>query len=464
VRLDSAAFLAIFAGFFLLYSAASARAKRVMLLAGSVAFYATLSLRFVPLFLGVGMFTFYVTSRLHRETSESRRSRLRWIGVGANVLPLAFFKGFAPTVHTASGIAAALGLRGSSHILAVALPLGLSFYTLQAISYVVDVDRRLYEPPRSLLSFLASFTLFPHLLSGPIVRSSYLIPQIERVESATWATAKRALVLFVAGLFKKTIADKLAPVADSAFDATFAISPFAAWTGLVAYAGQLYGDFSGYTDMATALALLLGLELPPNFNLPYLATSPADFWRRWHISLSTWLRDYVYLPLGVRFRSRRYSPIVATWLLAGLWHGVSWLFLLYGLYHGLLLAATAWLARRFPSDEPARGFRRLAQTLFTFYLVTMGYVLFRARSAHDALRFFAALHSSRAPSVASRDGIATVAACAAAVVFCHVLDHVVRQRRTAIERDWIVWPAVVVAVTTIVLFGATTQPFIYFAF
>jgi len=464
VRLDSAAFLAVFAAFFLLYSAASARAKRVMLVVGSIAFYATLSLRFVPLFLAVGLFTFYVTSRLHRETSESCRRRLRWLGVGANVLALGFFKGFAPAVHTASGIAAALGLCSPSHLFAVALPLGLSFYTLQAISYVVDVDRGVYEPPRSLLSFLASFTLFPHLLSGPIVRSSYLVPQIERVENATWATAKRALILFVAGLLKKTIADKLAPVADSAFDATFAISPFAAWTGLLAYAGQLYGDFSGYTDMATGLALLLGLELPPNFNLPYLATSPADFWRRWHISLSTWLRDYVYLPLGVRFRRRRYSPIVATWLLAGLWHGVSSLFLLYGLYHGVLLAATAWLARQFPSDTPARGLRRLAQTLFTFYLVTMGYVLFRARSAHDALRFYAALHSSHAPSIVSRDGIATTAACAAALVFCHVLDHMVRRQRVAIERGWILWPAMVVAVTSIVLFGATTQPFIYFAF
>lgn len=464
MRLDNAPFLAVFAAFFVLYSAAPARAKRVMLVAGSVALYATLSLRFVPLFLAVGMFTFYVTSRLHRETSESRRSRLRWIGVGVNVLTLAFFKGCAPAVDAASGLAATLGLRGPSHALALALPLGLSFYTLQAISYIVDVDRRLYDPPHSLLSFLASFTLFPHLLSGPIVRSSYLVPQIERVDSVTWATAKRALVLFVAGLVKKTLADKLAPVADSAFDATFAVSPFAAWTGLLAYAGQLYGDFSGYTDMATALALLLGLQLPPNFNLPYLATSPADFWRRWHISLSTWLRDYVYLPLGVRFRRRRYSPIVATWLLAGLWHGVSWLFLLYGLYHGLLLAATAWLARRYPSDEPARGFRRLAQTLFTFYLVTMGYVLFRARSVHDALRFFAALHASRTPSLVSRDGIATAAACAAALVFCHVLDHVVRRRRAAIEQAWIVWPAMVIAVTSIVLFGAMTKPFIYFTF
>ena len=460
MRLDSGVFLVFFAAYFLVYSAVPARHKRVLLIAGSVAFYATLSLRFVPLFLGVGLFTFGVTSRLHRETSEARRRHLLWLGVGANVLTLVFFKGALP----AAGLLSTLGLRSGARLLDVAIPLGVSFYTLQAISYVVDVHRRLYEPPRSLVSFLGSFTLFPNLLSGPIVRSSFLVPQIERVDTVSWSMAKRALVLFVAGLAKKSIADRLAPAADSAFDATHAISLLDAWTGLLAYAGQLYGDFSGYTDMATALALLLGLELPINFNLPYLATSPADFWRRWHISLSTWLRDYVYLPLGVRLRRHRYAPIVFTWLLAGLWHGVSWLFVLYGLYHGVLLAATAWLSRRFPRDEPVHGLRRFAQTGLTFYLVLMGYVLFRARGVGSALSFFASLHSSRAPSIVSHDAIATGVASAGAIVFCHLLDFVVRRRDPAIERDWIIWPALVVTLTFIALFGAATQPFIYFQF
>jgi alginate O-acetyltransferase complex protein AlgI len=152
-----------------------------------------------------------------------------------------------------------------------------------------------------------------------------------------------------------------------------------------------------------------------------------------------------------------------TWVLAGLWHGVSWLFLLYGLYHGVLLAATAALSRRFPTDPP-RGLRRLAQTMLTFYLVLMGYVLFRARSLLTAAHFIVALHAPRAPSIVSRDGLATAAACAGALVFCHLLDHVVRQRRTAIERGFGLWPAIVVAVTCILLFSAPTQPFIYFAF
>jgi D-alanyl-lipoteichoic acid acyltransferase DltB (MBOAT superfamily) len=453
VRLDSGAFLAVFAAFFVVYSAAPPRAKRVLLVVGSVAFYATLSLRFAPLFLALGVLTFAVTARLHRSTSDRHRDRLLWLGVGANVLALAIFKAAAP---------AARALSSHGLVLEIAAPLGISFYTLQAISYVVDVHRRVYEPPQSLLSFLASFTLFPHLLSGPIVRSSFLVPLVERAEAVSWATARRALLLFTAGLVKKAVADKLAPTADAAFDATHAISTLEAWTGLLAYAGQLYGDFSGYTDMATALALLLGLDLPPNFDLPYLATSPADFWRRWHISLSSWLRDYVYLPLGVRFRRRRYAIIIATWMLAGLWHGVSWLFLIYGLYHGVLLAGTDWLSRRFETDEDARGLRRVAQTALTFYLVLVGYVLFRARSLPASLGFLAALHSSRAPSVLSHDAMTRAGACVAALMFCHLLDYAVQRRRA--DRSWVMWPAMAVAVACIGVFSGAAQPFIYFAF
>jgi D-alanyl-lipoteichoic acid acyltransferase DltB (MBOAT superfamily) len=464
VRFDSEAFLFVFAAYFLVYSAVPRRPKRALLVVGSVAFYATFSIRHVPVLLALGLFTFAVTSRLHRETSEARRKLLLGLGVGANLLTLVFFKGAGAAIQAGSSALSALGLPHPTHWVSIVVPLGTSFYTLQAISYVVDVHRGLYEPPRSLTSFLASFTLFPHLLSGPIVRSSFLVPQIERVESARWASVKRAVALFVVGLVKKSIADRLAPVADDAFDAAHAISPFEAWTGLLAYAGQLYGDFSGYTDMATALALFLGLELPRNFDLPYLATSPADFWRRWHISLSTWLRDYVYLPLGVRFRKRRYVNIVVTWILAGLWHGVSSLFLLYGLYHGILLAATDWLSRRFPSDGPTRGLRRVAQTVLTFYLVLIGYVLFRARSVAAAVHFIAGLHTPGVPSTFSHDALERAAACVAALVFCHGLDYGVHQRRALVERPWILWPVSIVLLTGLSLFGTSAQPFIYFAF
>jgi D-alanyl-lipoteichoic acid acyltransferase DltB (MBOAT superfamily) len=435
MRLDSAAFLAIFAVFFVVYGVVPSRAKRVLLVLGSLGFYFTLARQYLPLLLGLGVFTFLVGAQIHR-SAERRRDLWLWLGVGANLAALVEFKGAA----------------------------GIAFYSLQAISYLVDVHRRTFEPPRSLVAFLGSFTLFPHLLAGPIVRTSFLLPLIEKVEAVSWPVARRALLLFTVGLAKKAIADKLAPIADGAFDATGAISPFQAWTGLIAYAAQLYGDFSGYTDMATGIALLLGLDLPPNFDLPYLAISPADFWRRWHISLSSWLRDYVYFPLGVRFRRQRTMNLVLTWIVAGLWHGATWLYVVYGAYHGVLLAATDWLARRFDADAPPSGLRRVAQTALTFYLVLIGYVLFRARSLRAAAHYLAALHTSKAASVFTRATVTPLVVAIAAIVFCHALDYLVRRRRAVAERAWLMWPAMAVAVTCLALFSGPAQPFIYFAF
>lgn len=462
MRLDSGVFLVAFAVFVVVYACLSPRGRRRLLVAGNVAFYATVDLRFVPLLLGLGAFTFIVAGRMHRESSEPRRARFLWLGVGVNVAALLFFKAAAPSAGACMRLLSGCGR--AARLLDLAPPLGISFYALQAVSYVVDVHRRAYEPPRDPLAFFASFTLFPHLLSGPIVRSSFLVPQIERAGDVDWPTAKRALLLFSAGLLKKAVADRLAPIADGAFDATAAVSSLQAWTGLFAYAGQLYGDFSGYTDMATALALMVGLELPPNFDLPYLATSPVDFWRRWHISLSGWLRDYVYLPLGVRFRRRRYANIVATWVVAGLWHGVTWLFLLYGFYHGILLSVTEWLSRRFEPEQPPRGLRRAGLTLLTFHLVLMGYVLFRARSVAAAGRFLAELYTSRAPSHASYATLMTLVACLMSIVLCHLLDHAVRSRREVTLRPWVLWPAMAVTAICVALFGGPAQPFIYFAF
>jgi D-alanyl-lipoteichoic acid acyltransferase DltB (MBOAT superfamily) len=170
------------------------------------------------------------------------------------------------------------------------------------------------------------------------------------------------------------------------------------------------------------------------------------------------------MPLGVRFRRRHYANIVMTWIAAGLWHGVSWLFLLYGLYHGVLLATTDWLSRRFESHDDVRGVRRLARTALTIYLVLLGYVLFRARSVQGALSMFVALHASRVPSAISRDTLAKAAACLLAVVFCHLVDYCMQRWRTVLERAWIMWPAMALSVTCLALFGGTAQPFIYLAF
>jgi alginate O-acetyltransferase complex protein AlgI len=455
VQLDSPVFLFVFAACFVLYSAAPARLQRVFLIAGSVALHATMGLAFLPFFLGLGIFTFRVGTRLHREADEVRRDRLLYLGVAVPALALV-------VLRLVALFPAALGYRWG-RVLAAAAPLGVSFYALQAVSFLVDVHRRSYEPPPRALSFLSSFTLFPQLLAGPVLRTKHLAPQIERLDGVSWETARGAVVLFVVGFVKKSVADRLAPTANAAFDATHSLSLLESWTGLFAYAGQIYGDFSGYTDMATALMLLLGVELPPNFDLPYLATSPADFWRRWHISLSTWLRDYIYFPLGIKLRRHPYAAIIATWVVAGLWHGASFLYLLYGLYHGVLLAVTHWLSRRFEDDEAPSLARRILTTILTFYLVLLGYVLFRAPTLSGARRLFIDLHSSHGLSAAPGT-LVVLAKAGLALVFCHALDFALKKRSLFTERGWLMWPAMAVAIACVVLFRGESHPFIYFGF
>jgi D-alanyl-lipoteichoic acid acyltransferase DltB (MBOAT superfamily) len=459
VQLDSVAFLLVFTAYFVVYSALPARPKRVLLIAGSVALHAVLGLAFLPFFLGLGIFAYRIGTRLHRETDEARRDRLLYLGVAIPVLALVAIRLVGPFPERL----AALGFRWA-RVLAVVQPLGVSFYALQAVSFLVDVHRRTYDPPRSALSFLASFTLFPQLLAGPVLRTKQLAPQVERLDVVPWETARRALLLFVVGFVKKSVADRLAPTANAVFDGALSHSLLESWTGLVAYAGQIYGDFSGYTDMATGLALLLGLELPPNFDLPYLATSPADFWRRWHISLSTFLRDYVYFPLGIKLRRHPYTAIVVTWILAGLWHGASSLYLLYGLYHGVLLAVTHWLSRRFEDDETPSVARRLLTTALTFYLVLLGYVLFRAPTLSAARRLFVDLHAFGGASVAKAGTLGVLAKTGLGLVFCHALDFALKKWRLVLERAWLKWPAMAFALACIALFRAEGHPFIYFGF
>ena len=376
----------VLGGYYLLPAVGPARNR--WLLGASYVFYGWWDPRLVPALFGLTLATFWLARWLGREDlPESRRRLGLAIGVGLALALLFVGKYLGFAFDNYDRLAAALGW-APAPAARWALPLGISFFTFHAISTLVDIHRRDAKPMASLVDFACYLAFFPQLIAGPILRFGVIAPAYaERRHS--WARAAAGFALFSLGLAKKVlIANTLAPVADLAFGARELDAP-TAWFGLVAYALQIYYDFSGYSDMATGLARLFGFEFPRNFNAPYLAESITDFWRRWHISLGAFLRDYLYIPLGGNRRGpwRTAGNLLIVMVLGGLWHGAAWTFVCWGLWHGALLLAERLLGGRAWYEDLPRFLRVLA----TFVLVLLGWVLFRAESLAAAGDYFAAL-------------------------------------------------------------------------
>src|SRR5262249_42955235 len=295
------------------------------------------------------------------------------------------------------------GLETSLPVLSVILPIGISFYTFEAISYVVDVYRGRLRAERDFAAFLLFILFFPHLIAGPIVRGRDFLPQVQRAKHWSWLRLQAGGELFLMGLFKKlAISDRMAAFADPVFANPDAFAGLAISLGVLAYAVQIYCDFSGYTDIAIGCAHMLGYKLAPNFNTPYLASNISEFWRRWHISLSSWLRDYLFIPLGGsrNGRWRTVRNLMLTMTLGGLWHGASWTFVAWGVLHGLLLighrafagccAGRPALERRLQSPPGTA-----ARVLATFLCVCLGWVFFRATNFTVAMTMLERMVSLR---------------------------------------------------------------------
>lgn len=291
-----------------------------------------------------------------------------------------------------SRMADALGV-GSTAILSLALPIGISFYTFHHMSYVVDVYRRTKPAQRSPLQFVTYISMFPQLIAGPIVRYNEIADQLADTNRDRLADLSRGFPRFAFGLAKKVIvADTIAPIADAAFatssgDLTTAV----AWTGALAYTIQIYFDFSAYTDMAIGLAQMFGFRLPENFDRPYSAYSITDFWRRWHMSLSRWFRDYVYIPLGGNRKGTRrtYINLIIVFFLTGIWHGAAWTFLVWGMYHGALMVIER--ITKVGTREPQSVVEDILRRALTLLLVMIGWVFFRAGGISQALHFLHAM-------------------------------------------------------------------------
>jgi alginate O-acetyltransferase complex protein AlgI len=366
--------------FLLMYWAAPRGAKNHVAIAASIVFYAWGAPRFLPVVLGLGIVDFAVSRQLAALAPGRGKKLLLAAGVTVHLSVLAYFKYSNFFAGEIGGLLRHLGL-GAWHWHKVVLPIGISFITFEEISYLTDVYRGDAQPARRLSHYVLFLTLFPHSIAGPIFRWKDLEAQLAD-RTCSWQLAREGFERFSLGLAKKVlVADSVAMIADAAYwIPTSQLTMSFAWLGAIAYTIQIYFDFSGYSDMAIGLGKMLGFSFKENFNCPYISASLTEFWSRWHISLSTWLRDYLYIPLGGNRRGRRRAIVnlMIVFTLSGLWHGAAWTFVLWGAFHGSFVALERVLGDR------RNRIPRFHQHLITLLLVVVGWVLFRASSPYQA--------------------------------------------------------------------------------
>jgi alginate O-acetyltransferase complex protein AlgI len=367
------------------------RARVVVLLIASYAFYASWNHWLALLIVGSTSLDYFLALGLEATHSPRQRCLLLFLSLAANLGLLFYFKYANFFLDSLNQLLMGLGLERAFPHLQVLVPIGISFYTFEAINYVVDVYRGKMRAERNPAHFMLFILFFPHLLAGPIVRARDFLPQVGRRKRWSWLRANAGARLMLLGIIKKVIADRLAVFVDPVFADPAVFSTWATWTTALAYAVQIYCDFSGYSDMACGLAHLFGYHLARNFNLPLLSRNQTELWRRWHISLSIWIRDYVYIPLGGSRAGtwRTYRNLFLTLIIAGLWHGATWGYLMFGVLQGVLVSGhklfAAWCARRprlQQAVESSPG--TLGRVLLTFLVFCASLVIFRAPSLTGA--------------------------------------------------------------------------------
>jgi alginate O-acetyltransferase complex protein AlgI len=407
------------------------KTKKINLLAASYIFYAAWNPPFILLLWLSTIVDFYVGRSLYAQTNVLKKRLLLIISLAGNLGMLCYFKYGTFLLANFVELVNGLGIAYHPAEYSIILPAGISFYTFTTLCYTIDMYKKHSKPVNSLIDFSLFVTFFPHLVAGPIVRPEQLVPQFETARTATKKQLLEGLFLLSLGLFMKVVlADSLlAAPADTVFNSALDMPTLDAWTGVFAFTGQIFFDFAGYSTCAVGAALCLGFILPQNFAFPYAATGFSDFWRRWHITLSSWLRDYLYIPLGGNRNGkiRTYLNLMLTMLLGGLWHGANWTFVAWGGLHGLYL----W-AEKFATDTA--GYKRsknvergrcygFAYAIFTFLLINITWVFFRAASFQDAGKIltsmFTSVHGAK-PLLGTLD-IISVAIIIPCTVFVHWL-------------------------------------------
>jgi len=461
---NSPAFAIFLPVMLLVYWALRGRPRQWALLAGSYFFYSVWDWRFTGLLVLSTAIDFVCGRVLDGCAAPRRRKAIVTASVIANLGILAGFKYFNFFRDSAAALLSACGFGADLPMLHVILPMGISFYTFQSMSYTIDVYRGM-PAERSFIAFATYVTCFPQLVAGPIMRAQDLLPQLHEERTLAQADFSTGVFRVFRGLFKKmVIADSLSIYVDMVFADPGDFSGISCWIALYAYAFQIYMDFSGYTDVAVGAGYMLGLRMTENFNLPYLAASPSEFWRRWHITLSTWLRDYLYIPLGGSRSGLRRTMrnLFLTMALGGLWHGAAWTFVAWGVYHGVLLAAqrlvNAW---RGPSPVADPFPLRALKVLGMFHLTCLGWLLFRAQDWATVQVMLARLVDFSSGEIRGKRIVLIVVACALA----HLLPGAWRLGERFVRLPAFVQGSLAgVCMWALILLNPGVKAFIYFQF
>lgn len=478
------------------YMPFSWKTKKVNLLLASFLFYAMWNPPFILLLWTTIVMDFILGKKLYETKSLSKRKALVVVSVAVNLSMLGFFKYGEFLLENFIALANAVGVEFTPFKSDIVLPVGISFYTFQSLSYTIDMYKRKHEPEKSLLDFSLFVTFFPHLVAGPIVRPEVLTPQFKTPHQANRSQFITGLMLLSMGLFMKVVlADGLlsAP-ADMVFGAKQSVRSLDAWMGVLAFSGQIFFDFAGYSTCAIGVASTLGFSLPHNFKYPYAAAGFSDFWRRWHISLSTWLRDYLYISLGGNRKgeARTYLNLMITMLLGGLWHGASWTFIVWGALHGIflcieklftarqvvalntehrLLNETTMKDVKAASFVPAFLYNKKAKQvlliLFTFFLVNITWVFFRSADFSTAWRLLSSMFGADLTGTAILPtlDLITVSVISVSLLLTHYLMRNTTVLETVKKTKWwftaLVWAFLLAA---IIVSQKSSGSFIYFQF
>jgi alginate O-acetyltransferase complex protein AlgI len=447
------------------------RAKKVALLLASYLFYAAWNPPFVALLWISTALDWQVAKRIHLAVTPAARRSWMLVSVCGNLGILGYFKYGGFLLENWQALMGWLGVAWQAPAWDIVLPVGISFYTFQTMAYSLDVYLRRADPTPSLLDFSLFVTFFPQLVAGPIVRPVDLVPQFAAPPAPVPGRFAWGLSLMTLGLFQKvTVADGLlAPAADAVFGAGQALHWSDAWLGTLAFSGQIFCDFAGYSTIAIGSALCLGFSIGDNFRYPYAAVGFSDFWRRWHVSLSTWLRDYLYVPLGGNRKGpgRTYVNLMITMLLGGLWHGASWNFVVWGGLHGLYLAVERFLRERVGPTRFARTWlAQVALAMVTYFLVNLTWVFFRAREFGTAWGMVRSMLTfGDGARVLPTADVALVLGAVLAILLVHGLMRERELEDVAARAPW--WLSALVVgsmLFSVVISQGSSNAFIYFQF